>query len=191
MQTSTKAALGAGATTLVGSLVGQGLAVARTARTMNSQIDADCASLAQRGYLPDVPPALPLEARAPRSKVGIALRCWLVSSTAIFLLIFLGSLVASLTVSDPQQPVALNAVGGGFVGLMAGLLGGWLPALVLFAILASRENAKRAESVVVSEFIIYWQERTEAMHLLRSGGGDPRTVLGWLSSFRLPLDDDA
>lgn len=74
---------------------------------------------------------------------------------------------------------------------MAGLLGGWLPALVLFAFLASRENAKRAESAVVSEFVTYWQERTEAMHVLRTGSRDPRTVLPWLSSFRLPLDDDA
>ena len=54
MQTSTKAALGAGAATLVGSLVGQGLAVARTAQAMNAQIDADCAFLAQHCYLPDV-----------------------------------------------------------------------------------------------------------------------------------------
>lgn len=191
MQTSTKAALGAGAATLVGSLVGQGLAVARAARTMNSQIDADCAFLAQQGYLPDVPPALPVEERAPRSKVGIAVRCWLVSSAALFLLIFLGTVVLSIAANDPEQPVALDAVGGGFVGLMAGLLGGWLPALALFAIFASRENVKRAESVVVSEFIDYWQERSEAMNALRSGGRDPRAVLGWLSSFRLPLDDDA
>ncbi|GAB98169.1 hypothetical protein BJY21_003879 [Kineosphaera limosa] len=62
---------------------------------------------------------------------------------------------------------------------------------MLFAIFASRENVKRAESVVVSEFVTYWQERSEAMHVLRSGGRDPRAVLGWLSSFRLPLDDDA
>lgn len=191
MQTSTKAALGAGAATFVGSLVGQGLAVARTAKVMNAQIDADCDYLARHGYLPDVPPALPLSVPPPRSKVGIFLRCWAVGSASIFLLIFLGSLVAALTVSDPQQPVALNAVGGGFVGLIAGLLGGWLPALVLFAILASRENAQRAESAVVSEFVTYWQERTEAMHVLRTGGRDARTVLGWLSSFRLPLDDDA
>lgn len=158
---------------------------------MNSQIDADITFLAQQGYLPDVPPALPLEERAPRSKVGIAVRCWLVSGAALFFLIFLGGVVLSISANDPEQPVALNAVGGGFVGLMAGLLGGWLPALVLFAIFASRENVKRAESVVVSEFVTYWQERSEAMHVLRSGGRDPRAVLGWLSSFRLPLDDDA
>lgn len=191
MQTSTKAALGAGAATLVGSLVGQGLAVARAARTMNSQIDADITFLAQQGYLPDVPPALPLEERAPRSKIGIAVRCWLVSSAALFLLIFLGTVILSIAANDPDQPAALNAVGGAFVGVMAELLGGWLPALALFAIFASRENVKRAESVVVSEFIAYWQERSEAMHLLRSGDRDPRAVLGWLSSFRLPLDDDA
>lgn len=191
MQTSTKAALGAGAATLVGSLVGQGLAVARAARTMNSQIDADCAFLAQYGYLPEVPPALPLEARTPRSKAGIALRCWLFSSTAIFLLIFLGSVVLAAAANDSQQPVVLNAVGGGFVGLMAGLLGGWLPALVLFAIFASRENVKRAESVVVGEFTTYWHERTDALHALRGEGRDPRTVLGWLASFRLSVDDDA
>lgn len=133
----------------------------------------------------------PREERAPRSKVGIAVRCWFVSSAALFLLIFLGSVVLPIAANDPDQPAALNAVGGAFVGVMAGLLGGWLPALALFAIFASRENVKRAESVVVSEFIAYWQERSEAMHLLRSGGRDPRAVLGWLSSFRLPLDDDA
>lgn len=124
-------------------------------------------------------------------KVGIAVRCWLVSSAALFLLIFLGAVVVSIAANDPEQPVALNAVGGGFVGLMAGLLGGWLPALALFAIFASRENVKRAESVVVTEFIAYWQERSEAMYALRSGGRDPRTVLDWLTSLRLPLDVDA
>lgn len=64
--------------------------------------------------------------------------------------------------------VALNAVGGAAVGLMAGLLGGWLPALALFAIIGHRENAKRAETVVVDEFITYWEQRTDAMHALAS-----------------------
>lgn len=189
MQTSTKAALGAGAATFVGGLVGQGLAVTRAARTMNAQIDAGCDFLARNGYLPNVQPPLPLAVRAPRSKVGIAVRCWMLSSAAILLLIFLGSVVLAIAANDPEQPVALNAVGGAAVGLMAGLLGGWLPALALFAIIGHRENVRRAEAVVVEEFVTYWEQRTEAMHAFGSGR-DPRTVLAWLATFRLPLDDD-
>ena len=127
MQTSTKAALGAGAAILVGSLVGQGLAVARTAQAMNAQIDADCAFLAQHCYLPDVPPALPLSVPSPRSKGGIFVRCWALGSAGIFLLILLGSLVFGLAANDPSQQLAMNVVGGGMVGLFAGVLGGWLP----------------------------------------------------------------
>lgn len=190
MQTSTKAALGAGAATFVGSLVGQGLAVARTAQAMNSQIDADCAFLARHGYLPDVSPALPLSVPSPRSKGGIFLRCWALGSAGIFLLISLGRVVFGLAANDPTQPLAMNVVGGAMVGLFAGVLGGWLPGLLLFTVFAARENARRAASLVLEEFGTYWGERTEAMHALRSGR-DPQVVLRWLAAFRLPLDDDA
>ena len=118
------------------------------------------------------------------------MRCWALESAGIFLLIFLGSLVFGLAANDPSQPLAMNVVGGGMVGLFAGVLGGWLPGLLLFTIFATRENARRAASLVLEEFGTYWSERTEAMHALPSGR-DPQVVLRWLAAFRLPLDDDA
>ncbi|WP_392507840.1 hypothetical protein ACF3NT_13635 [Naumannella halotolerans] len=189
MQTSTKTALGAGAATLIGSVVGQGLGVVRTARAMNGQIDADLTFLLKNGYLPEVQPCLPLTGARTRSKVAIFLTCWALGSLGIFLLIFLGSVIATAAVSDPEHPVVLSVVGGGVTGLFAGILGGWLPGLILFAVLGTRENMRRAVGVVLEEFREYWEARTEAMHALPQGR-DPYVVWNFLATYRLPVDDD-
>lgn len=189
MQTSTKAALGAGGAALVGGAVGQGLGVVRTARRMNEQIDADLAFLARHGYLPDVQPYLPPTGSRPCGKVAIFLRCWAIGSLGIFLLILLGSVLATVAANDPEHPVALAVVGGGVTGLFAGILGGWLPGLILFAILGARENVRRAVGVVLDEFSDYWDARTEAMHAIPQGR-DPRVARQFLASYRLPVDDD-
>lgn len=189
MQTSIKAALGAGAATLVGSVIGQGLGVARAARAMNGQIDADLAFLLKNGFLPEVQPVLPLTGSRPRSKVAIFPTCWALGSLGTFLLIFLGSVALTAAANDPEHPVALAVVGGTFTGLGAGVLGGWLPGLILFAILGTRENVRRAVGVVLEEFREYWEARAEAMHAIPQGR-DPYVVGNFLATYRLPLDDD-
>ncbi|KNX38779.1 hypothetical protein VV01_19160 [Luteipulveratus halotolerans] len=174
--------------TLVGGAVGQGLGVARAARAMNGQIDADLEFLLENGYLPNVQPVLPLTGSRPRSKVAIFLTSWAIGSLGIFVLIFLASVLVTAAANDPEHSVALAVVGGGLTGLGAGILGGWLPGLILFAILGTRENVRRAVGVVLEEFREYWEARTEAMHAIPQGR-DPYVVWNCLATYRLPLDD--
>lgn len=115
-------------------------------------------------------------------------RSWAIGSLGIFVLIFLASVLVTAAANDPEHSVALAVVGGGLTGLGAGILGGWLPGLILFAILGTRENVRRAVGVVLDEFREYWEARTEAMHAIPQGR-DPRVVSAFLASYRLPLDD--
>lgn len=98
-------------------------------------------------------------------------------------------MLATVAANDPERPLALAVVGGGVTGLFAGILGGWLPGLILFAILGMRENVRRAGGAVLDEFSEYWDAGTEAMHAIPQGR-EPRVVRNLLASYRLPVDDD-
>lgn len=189
MQTSTKAALGVGAVSWLGGLVGEGHAVLGAARKMNAQIDADCAFLDQFGYLPEAQPYLPPTGARGRSKVGIAVRCWLLGDLIVFALVTLPILITGFVANDPTQPPAMTLVGGLGIGFGAAILGGWLPGAILFTILGTRENMHRSAGVVLDEFQVYWAQRTDAMHAIPQGS-DPRAVRDWLAGHRLPVDDE-
>lgn len=97
--------------------------------------------------------------------------------------------VIAAKTSDGVTPPGQVVLGTVFYSFAAAIFLGRFPGSILFMILASRENNRRATGPVLAQFAEYWQDRTQAAWDLHQGQAQSHEVLDRIWYHHIPLDD--